>query len=165
MSSLQKIHFVVDDAAAIDAEHGVRISHPRIQPGATYDESEYQYPISLGDKETGIGLFGEFSRLSESVNRHVIKLEPAATIDRILDVQSQLGTQEDAIAFLQEFARGLLLVYSSGRGLYKTTHFLVVAKEADIEHRFGPRSQNLERFGDGYLVISKSVVMRDIEAE
>lgn len=164
MNSSQQIHFVADGATAIDAEHGVRIFHPRILPGATYDESEYQYPVFLGDKETGIGLFGEFSRLSESVNRHVIKLEPVSAIDRIMAFQSQLGTHEDAFAFLQEFARGLLLVYSSGRGLYKTTHFLVVAKEAEFKQRFGAHIENLERFGDGYLIISKSVVMRDIEA-
>lgn len=158
MNSLQQIHFVAEDAAAIDVNHGVRMSHPRILPGKTYDESEYQYAISIGDRESGIGFFGEFSRLDESVNRHVIKLEPALAIDRFLEYQAQLGTREDAFSFLHEFARGLLLVYSSGRGLYKTTQFLVVAKETDIKLMFGANIENLERFGHSYLIISERVV-------
>ena len=159
MSISQHLKFDADGASAVDQEHGIRIEYPRVQPGQSEGEAEFQYPIIINGRNTGIGLFAEFSRLGSDKNRYVIKFDQVNLIDRALAYRDELGIKSDELEFLREFSRGLVLGYESGRGIYKSTEFLVVAKKSDLKQRVGGQLEELHNFGDDYVVLSEICVM------
>ena len=106
-------------ASATDPNFGIEIREPRILPGETPGETEYQYPIFVGGLRLGLGFYGtdEVVNLDgEKMRIARLRLSPDDVLRSILKFKARIDCQDSDFDFLVAFAQGLINVFKIGSG-------------------------------------------------
>lgn len=151
-------------AAIVEPRYGIEIYRPRLEPGNTPAEVEYQYHIDINGRSDGIGFYGatrstQSGIVSESFAK--LSLGPDEILQWFLGARKEIACTDDEYAFIAEFARALILVFKSGSALYTSYHYSVTARE-DALIRLGVKvPANVQRNSEEVVLAELSVPRRN----
>ncbi|QQP94966.1 hypothetical protein [Lysobacter enzymogenes] len=151
--------------SAVDADTGLTIYEPRLQPAsppASPDDTEYQYAIFLdGKRFYGLGLNGSDAVVDKAGRRErvfLLELGSAGALDAALDLKRRLANDEPDFVFLRELARGLVGVFETRTDNDDDTRYLAVVDAAALAERGIAAPESVARLADGELVLAEAFV-------
>ncbi len=155
------LRFEAAHGSAIDPHNGLKIFQPRMEPTATPDEVEYQYPIYRGDALYGFGCSGLMTVLQEQgrpVRVFTLDLGQDRTIKWIQELQQQLDIDGDAVDFTLRLAEGLVQVFQSDTGNNEEVRYLALTQGTFFEDQRWAVPAGLARLANGDVVLAQVVV-------
>lgn len=118
--------FRAEDGFAICDRDALRILLPRVQPGRTEGEAEFEFTIFIGDVRSSVAFVGmQRAPLGQRPAFVDVRLDPARALAQILRIREAVSAPEAPGEYLRGFARGLLAVHEDGRNLWEDTEFQV----------------------------------------
>jgi hypothetical protein len=151
--------FRAEDGSAVCDRDALRILLPRVQPGRTEGEAEFEFTILMGDARSSVAFVG-FQRppLGQRPAFVDVRLDPARALAQILRIREAISAPEAPREYLRGFARGLLAVYEDGRNLWEDTEFQVsVAPETLLAMGLEDAAHDVAH-EDGRLVLASITV-------
>lgn len=126
--------FRAEDGSAVCDRDALRILLPRVQPGRTEGEAEFEFTIFVGDARSSVAFVGiQRPPLGQRPAFVDVRLDPERALAQIFRIREAVSAPEAPREYLRGFARGLLAVYEDGRNLWEDTEFQVsVAPETLI---------------------------------
>lgn len=123
---------------------------------------EFEFPILYGDKYLAFGCMG--TQQVQEVNGRktrivVLDLARESTIEWVFDLKKWLNASQDDLDFLLALADGLIKTFQ-GRtdNHYEDIRYVVLTQEATLRsHGIHPPG-NLERDGEGNIVLAEALV-------
>jgi hypothetical protein len=120
------IEFRAEDGFAVCDRDALKILLPRVQPGRTEDEAEFEYTVFIGDSRTSVAFVGRQRPPSGQRMAFVdVRLDPERALAQILRIREAVSAPEAPFEYVRGFARGLVAVYEDGRNLWEDTEFQV----------------------------------------
>lgn len=111
------LYFELRDGAAVDRDSGLNIRMPRMQPDEAAGITEFQYPIYLGEQRIhGVALLGADAMEANGARRlwtTKLELGAAGALEGVFELKRILGNDDGDFQFLQEVARGLVVVFAT----------------------------------------------------
>ncbi len=118
--------FRAEDGFAVCDRDALRILLPRVQPGRTESEAEFEFTVFIGDARSSVAFVGvQRPPLGQRPAFVDVRLDPERALAQILRIREAVSAPEAPREYLRAFARGLLAVYEDGRNLWEDTEFQV----------------------------------------
>ena len=152
------LHFEAAHGCAVDRGNGLEIYRPRMEPGRSPEEVEYQYPIYQGEKTHGIGCLGLSTVIEENghpVRLFTLDLGQGGAIDRILKLKQQLQIDGDTFEFVQRLAEGLVKVFQSRTDNTEAAHYVALIQDAALQEHQISVSDGLARLSNGQVILAE----------
>lgn len=156
------LHFVAAHGSAVDSVNGLVIYRPRIEPGATPDEVEYQYTIYKKDgTHSGVGLVGLSAMIEEAgetVRLLTLNLAKPQAIRSMLRVKQRLGLDGDDFEFIHRLAEGFVRAFESRTDNTEAVHYVALTQEEPLRDLGLVTPADLPRLPHGQVILAESRV-------
>jgi len=153
------LHFVAAHGSAVDSINGLVIYRPRIEPGSTPDEVEYQYTIYKNDgTHSGVGLVGLNVMIedAETVRILTLNLAQPQAIKSMLRVKQRLGIDGDDFEFIHRLAEGFVRAFESRTDNTEAVHYVALTQEEPLRNVGLVIPADLPRLPNGQVVLAET---------
>jgi hypothetical protein len=151
-----ELNFVSMRGDAVDEAREIRIVSPRILPGNSDNETEYQYSIYISHQRDGIGFFGSEYPGDDSTGRlHVLRLHPAQIVESVLRIKAKIAPHADGLKFLKDFSYGLICGNKTDKYLKEHVTFIVIVHPDSLRAKEIDFNSSRERFFGHELILAE----------
>jgi hypothetical protein len=152
------LRFEAAHGSAIDANNDLKIFQPRMQPTATPDEVEYQYPIYKGEKLHGIGCFGLCTLIEEEgepTQLFTIDFGQDWVLKSIMQLKQRLEVDGDDFDFVHQLADGFVKVFQSRKHNPQAVHYLALSQDVCLREAGVRFPEELVRLSNGQIILAE----------
>lgn len=153
------LHFVAAYGCAVDSANGLVVFEPRMEPGRTPDEIEYQYSINKKDgTREGLGFFGLHvlvEEAGETVRLFTMKLGQPQVIDSMLKIKERLHIDGDEFEFIHRLAEGFVRAFESETDNTEVIRYVALIQDAPLQDVGLAVPANLPRLPNGQVVLAE----------
>lgn len=152
------IHFEAALGSAVDSQNGLVIYEPRMQPGRTPDEVEYQYAIYQGTHRDGLGCFGLSTQIEEDgqpVSLFTLDLGQDWVIDSMVKLKQRFHIEGDVFEFVQGLAEGLVKVFETRTDNTNAAHYVALTQEAPLRVAGLNVPDPLSHLSNGQIILAE----------
>lgn len=154
------LHFVAALGSAIDSANGLVIYRPRMQPGSTADEVEWQYAIRKEDgTREGLGFFGlhvVIEEAGESVRLFTMNLGQPQVIKSMLNIKQRLHIDGDDFEFIHRLAEGFVKAFESRTDNTEVVRYVALTEETSLKDVGLIAPAELPRLSNGQVVLAET---------
>ena len=154
------LHFAAAHGSAVDSINGLVIYRPRIEPGSTADEVEYQYTIYKEDgTHSGVGLVGlnvMIEEAGETVRLLTLNLARPQAIKSMLRVNPRLGIDGDDFGFIRRLAEGFVRAFESRTDNTEAVRYMALTQDAPLREVGLVVPPDLPRLSSGQVVLAET---------